>query len=487
MPSGSSLAIVFLFLTTSTALSQSKSPWEISSPEEQGINSSTLAEGISKARQAGTNIHAFLIVKNNHLVLDACFYPFSNAYAHDLASATKSVMALLIGIAIDKGFIRSENEAVLNFFPEYKATNDTLKVVTVRDLLNMSSGFQCSWNDGEKELREMRGSKDWVKFMLSLPFENYPNAQFSYCSGNYYLLAEILQRTTKLSCFAFARKYLFDPLGFEKAYWLSNDRGVNHGWGDLHISIYDLAKIGCLVLNNGAWDGKQVVSKRWIEKIQPLHKIQKTESYGYGWWLDSENPDEIQAVGRGGQRLFIFKDRGLVIATFGGGGYESGDIDNLVLDAIQAYHGEKGTDSLLLREVKKAALPDTSTFTMDNFPDSELNKHFLLTRNDMGLKSICFEKRNTDYYIQVDYIDGSKDEHAIGMNNQYRISREPAFGLPMAVKGRWANDTLQIDYNRLGRIEDYRLSVVFKSKKLMEIKLTEPSFRIDQTVTGKAL
>jgi len=116
-----------------------------------------------------------------------------------------------------------------------------------------------------------------------------------------------------------------------------------------------------------------------------------------------------------------------------------------------------------------------------------LNKRFLLTDNDMGLKGMRFEKRKTGYYILLDFIDGSKEEHPIGMNNQYRISKEHTFGLPMAVKGRWANDTLEIDYNRLCRIEDYRFSIVFKKGNSMELKLIEASRGIDQTFTGKSL
>ena len=92
------------------AYSQSKNPWQTSSPEEQGINSTTLADAIKRAKQHGDNIHSLLIIKNNHIVLDASFYPFKNSYVHDLASCTKSITSLLIGIAIDRGFIKSENE-----------------------------------------------------------------------------------------------------------------------------------------------------------------------------------------------------------------------------------------------------------------------------------------------------------------------------------------------------------------------------------------
>ena len=478
------LSSLFLLLTLS-GFTQSQNSWKTSSPEEQGINSSVLANGIQKARRDGTNIHSLLIIKNNHLVLDVAFYPFKNTSAHDLASVTKSVTSLLIGIAIDKKFIKNEDEPIVNFFPEYHIKNDTLQRVTIRDLLNMSSGFQCSWNDGEKELGEMRAGRDWVKFMLTLPFADYPDKGFSYCSGNFYLLAEILQRTTKMTCHDFAKKYLFKPMGFGKTYWLLNYKGVNHGWGDLHISIYDLAKIGCLLLNEGIWNGKQIVSKQWIEKIRPLHNAHKTESYGYGWWLDSENPDEIQAEGRGGQRLFIFKNRNLVIATFGGG-YEAGDIDNLVLDAIEKYQKDKNDSSLLQQEIKNAASPDTSIITTENFPANELNRTYRLDSNELGLKSMLFEKRKAGYYLILHYIDGSEDEHPMGMNNQYKVSSENTFGLPMAVKERWVNDTLYIDYNRLCRIEDYKFIITFKENNLIELKVMEVSKGINQTIAGKA-
>ncbi|AEV98082.1 hypothetical protein A4D02_14400 [Niastella koreensis] len=457
-------------------------PWKISSPEAQGLNSLVLANSINQLKQDGTNIHSLLVIKNNQLVLDASFYPFKNTYAHDLASDTKSVTSLLIGIAIDKQYIASENEPIVHFFPEYQLNNDTLKTVRIKDLLNMSSGFQCSWNDGEKELGDMRKTTDWVKYMLTLPFASNPDAQFSYCSGNFYLLAEILQRATKMSCHAFAQKYLFKPLGFGESYWLANYKGVNHGWGDLHISIYDFAKIGCLVLNGGAWNGKQLISKQWLEKIQPLHKINNSEFYGYGWWLTTEDPNLVQAIGRGGQRIFIYKTRNLVIATYGGGGYDSGKLDDFILQAIEQYDKNENNYALLQKAVKNASLPDTSTTTPTAFPASELNKTFMLVSNEMGLRSMRFEKRKTGYYLIVGFTDSSKEEHPIGMNNQYQFSKEPAFGLPMALKGKWVNDNLSIDYNRLGRIENYQFSITFKEKDAMEIKLTEASKGIKQTI-----
>jgi CubicO group peptidase (beta-lactamase class C family) len=481
------LLISAFLLLNSLAFTQSQKSWKTSSPEKQGMNSLVFANAIRQAKKDSTNIHSLLIIKNNHVVLDVSFHPFKSSYVHDVASVTKSITSLLIGIAIEQKFIKSESEPIIKYFPEYNIRNDTLRTVTIKDLLNMASGFQCSWNDGEKELNEMRASKDWVKFMLTLPFANNPNTQFSYCSGNFYLLAEILQRSSKMTSHEFAEKYLFKPLGFGKSYWVKNYKGVNNGWGDLHMSTLDFAKVGCLVLNNGMWNGKQVVSKKWIEKIQALHKIHNSEYYGYGWWLDSTNPDEIQAAGRGGQRLFIFKNSNMVIATTGGGGYDVGNIDDLALQAINTFSRNQNNYALLRQEVKNVTLPDTSNRTAGDFPANVLNKDFLFDNNKMGLLSMRFEKRKSGYFINLSFIDSSKEQHPLGMNNQYLISKEHSFGLPTAVKGRWKNNTLNIEYNRLCRIENYKFSIIFKEGKSMQLNVIEASKGINQTITGRRL
>jgi hypothetical protein len=285
----------------------------------------------------------------------------------------------------------------------------------------------------------------------------------------------------------FAEKYLFKPLGFGKSYWVKNYKGVNNGWGDLHMSTLDFAKVGCLVLNNGMWNGKQVVSKKWIEKIQALHKIHNSEYYGYGWWLDSTNPDEIQAAGRGGQRLFIFKNSNMVIATTGGGGYDVGNIDDLALQAINTFSRNQNNYALLRQEVKNVTVPDTSNRTAGDFPANVLNKDFLFDNNKMGLLSMRFEKRKSGYFINLSFIDSSKEQHPLGMNNQYLISKEHSFGLPTAVKGRWKNNTLNIEYNRLCRIENYKFSIIFKEGKSMQLNVIEASKGINQTITGRRL
>jgi CubicO group peptidase (beta-lactamase class C family) len=449
-----------LFSIITTSYGQKNIPWKVSSPEEQGMNSLTFIDGISRFKQANTNIHSLLVIRNNHIVLDACFYPFQKDYVHDIASVTKSITSLLIGLAIDNGFIKNEDEQMLKYFPEYSVKNDKLKNIRIKDLLNMASGLQCSWDDKEKELEQMQENPDWVEFMLTLPFSSEPGKKFSYCSGNYYLLAEILQRTTKMKCHEFAKKYLFDLLQFRKTYWEENSKGVNHGWGDLYIHPYDLAKIGCLILNDGKWNEKQIISSEWLKKINPLYYIHGTESYGYGWWLDSGNPDEIQALGRGGQRLFILKEKNIVIVATGGG-FDAGDIDDLVLDAIKLFTKNETHSAELKNLIKAIQSPDTKSINGNGFSSSILNKAFRLQKNDLEWNTIRFEKRNKEYYLVLNFNDGSKEEHPIGMYNQYKISNEHVFGLPIAIKSFWNNSKLFVDYNELCGINFYKFTFSF--------------------------
>jgi len=459
--------LFYLLFIVTPNYGQKNIPWKISSPEAQGMNSLALIDGIHKLKKDQTNIHSLLVIRNNHIVLDVCFYPFQKSYVHDIASVTKSVMSLLIGIAIDKGFIKNEDEKVVKYFPKYTIKNDKVKNITVKYLLNMASGLQCSWNNGERELEQMQETPDWVEFMFTLPFSSEPGEKFSYCSGNFYLLAEILQRTTKMKCHEFAKKYLFDLLQFRETYWEENSKGVNHGWGDLHIRPYDLAKIGCLLLNDGKWDEKQIISKEWVNKIKPMYYIRGTESYGYGWWLDSENPDEIQALGRGGQRLFIFKEKNIVIVTTGGG-FDAGDIDNLVLESLKSYNKNETHIAELKNLVSTMQFPDTKSIGGNDFSSAMLNKTFHLEKNVFELNAVRFEKRNNkEYYLVLYLTDGSKEQHPIGLGNQYKISTERVFGLPIAVKSYWDNNKLIVDYNELCNINFYKFTFDFYENSIV--------------------
>ena len=145
-----------------------------------------------------------------------------------------------------------------------------------------------------------------------------------------------------------------------------------------------------------------------------------------------------------------------------GGGFEAGNLDNLILASIDAFDKNKNYSLQLDSLAKAIQLPNPDINTVKNYlPSNILNKDFQLERNELNLKTIRFENRNKDYYIITTFIDRSKEEHLIGMNNEYIVSNGGLFNLPKALKGMWENNKLIIYYNELCGINLLKLSFYF--------------------------
>ena len=159
--------------------------WRSSSPEAQGMNSSVLADALEYIQAHKTRIHSLTIVRNGYVVLDATFFPFQRNGIHDLASVTKSITSTLIGVAIGDGKLQSVQQPVLSVFPDRPVAHrdDRKEHVTLEHLLTMSSGLDCQYQGGERTLREMRASANWVQFMLDLPSRAAPGTTGNIAAG----------------------------------------------------------------------------------------------------------------------------------------------------------------------------------------------------------------------------------------------------------------------------------------------------------------
>ncbi len=316
--------------------------WKTSTPEEQGMDSEVLSKLLDYIKERDLSVHSLQVVRHGYIVLDTYFYPYTGETSHDVASVTKSITSSLIGLAIEKGYIKSIEQPVLDFFPEYAASyrSSGKDLITVRDLLTMSSGLKCGFEQGEPDLFAMLKSKDWVHFTLDLPMAVKPGTKFAYCSSNMHLLSAIITRTTGMSAMAFAQEHLFEPLGINEVFWPTDPQGINHGWGDLQMHPYDMAKIGYLYLNKGEWDGSQILSPHWIA---PSTQTQISVpggriGYGYGWWvLGSEFQGIYAAVGRGGQRIFV-RPEDDVIVVVAAGGVEIEELSPFLVSAVKSGH-----------------------------------------------------------------------------------------------------------------------------------------------------
>jgi CubicO group peptidase (beta-lactamase class C family) len=291
--------------------------WRTSTPEEQGMDSNVLADMLETIQERNYDIDGVSVVRNGYMVADATVHPFDRDSRHIVHSCTKSIVSALIGIAIDKGYIEGVEQPVLDLFPERTAANlDANKeAMTLEHLLTMSTGLECrdSYLYDWRGLEQMQQSQDWVQFMLDLPMAEAPGTRFEYCNGASFLLSAIIQETTGMSALAFAEEHLFGPLGISDVEWPSNSQGISIGWGRLHMRPHDMAKIGYLYLNEGRWNGKQIVPAAWVAASTRKH-ISATlqDGYGYQWWVTDDGV--YMALGYAGQFIFVVPEQELVVA-----------------------------------------------------------------------------------------------------------------------------------------------------------------------------
>lgn len=240
-------------------------------------------------------------------------------------SVTKSILSILIGIALDKGYIESVDQKVLEFYPEYtvKRGEKTIQNITLRNLLTMTAPYKYKFNPYTKYFT----STDWVKFSLDKLGGRGTIGKFRYAPiVGPDILSGILVKATGQSVFDFAKESLFGPLGItvertitfqskeeqmafydatDLSVWVASPTGVNAaGWG-LTLSPVDMAKIGQLLLNGGMWDGKRIVSEKWITESTSEHSRweQQNLPYGYLWWIGEDKG--YAAMGDGGNMIYV--------------------------------------------------------------------------------------------------------------------------------------------------------------------------------------
>jgi CubicO group peptidase (beta-lactamase class C family) len=313
------ISIIFVFshfYANASVIHYPTNDWEISAPEEQGMHSKTILELMELIKEEKYNIHSVTIVRNGSLVLDSYLYPFKNGIKHKMFSATKSVTSALIGIAIDKGYIKDVHQTITQLFPNKEISNlgELKRSVTLKDLLTMTSGFDC--NDGSANnwagTIAMRKTNDWTQYTLNLPMVQKPGESFHYCNGVSHLLSAIIHESTGIQTLAFAKKHLFDPLGIKDVEWETSPEGIASGSLGLWLQPRGMAKIGLLFLNKGKWEGQQIISADWIEESTRSHIDGRwnNEDYGYQWWINQTG--YYSAVGMFGQTIYVVPEKELV-------------------------------------------------------------------------------------------------------------------------------------------------------------------------------
>lgn len=272
-------------------------------------------------------ITGIAVIKSGELVLEEYFNGCNRDSLHDTRSVGKSFASSLTGIAINDGFIKSENETLNKFYDLKKYDNFSLdkEKVSLKSLLTMSSGFNGSDFDMSSPGNEenMYPAADWVKFALDLPMDSAKTIgkSWDYFTAGVVLLGDILHKSVPNGLEKYSAEKLFQPLEISRYQWEYTPQGVANTAGGLRLRLLDLAKFGWLYNNKGKYKNKQILPEEWVNKSLTNHLQipgSENEFYGYLFWNMNFNVNGISyeayyASGNGGNKIFIFKELPLVI------------------------------------------------------------------------------------------------------------------------------------------------------------------------------
>jgi len=300
--------------------------WPSTSPEAANLEAERLARLAGRIRAGAYGaIDSLLIARNGSLVVEEYFNGGSIAAPHTMQSVSKSVTSLLAGIAVDQGRLRLDDQAVvvMRRYAPFANPDPRKDAITVRDLLSMRGGW--NWDEdlyNGSPLQRLNDCRcDWLRFVLDWPMRDQPGTRWQYVSGGVILLGGMIGEATGLRLDRFAEQFLFSPLEAQGPYWIGGlPDGLPHAGGGLYLRSRDMAKLGQLVLDEGRWRGRQIVSADWI-RASTARSVFAARSfgshpvdYGYLWW--TMNPsDIITASGAMGQWIFVSARDRLVVAV----------------------------------------------------------------------------------------------------------------------------------------------------------------------------
>ncbi|MGC9780937.1 MAG: serine hydrolase [Candidatus Heimdallarchaeota archaeon] len=289
--------------------------WLKSSPRKQEMDGKLLDDMIDYMEGLTTHVDSIVVIKNGYIVQEGYFGLYESSWKHALWSVTKSFICSLIGIALKEGYIESVNEKVLDFFPDRNISNlDSRKeAMEIRHLLAMTTGMAYP---GDDEIWPgWMTSEDQVLYILDLPMATDPGAIFNYDTGGTHLLSAIIQEVTGNTTLEFAIEYLFNPLGIDDIHWERDRTGVYYGGHGLFLTTRDIAKLGYLYLNNGTWDGEQILPENWVEDTTNLYwNLGNDWAYGKLWWLHP-SLGIYHAAGRYGQHVYVIPEHNIIVAV----------------------------------------------------------------------------------------------------------------------------------------------------------------------------
>lgn len=296
----------------------------VSTPLEQGLDPYLLQNTYKEAEDID-HIYSYLIIKNNYLVAERYFNGKNVNSATPIASATKSFVSALMGIALREGFVTDLDQLIKDYFPEYDSTTmDPRKGhITIRHMLQMRSGFPDESSGYFYNL--LINSPNWLYLLVEFPLLHDAGTVWAYSNLSAYTIGVILSMATNMSLKDFCNIYLLNPIGTSVNSWPKDQNGYYYGSGDMNLTGRDMVKFGLLIKNNGVYNGEQIIPSDWIEESTSFYSYNMISSigsyfrypdYGYFWWGARVGKHNVTfAAGSGGNFIVLIPDLNMIVVT----------------------------------------------------------------------------------------------------------------------------------------------------------------------------
>jgi CubicO group peptidase (beta-lactamase class C family) len=457
--------------------------WDVSTPEEQGVDSAALAQLINKV---GTfRQDSLLIVRHGKIIVDAYYAPYAAGIEHDLRSVTKSIIGTLTAIELREGLLDSVDHPIVDLFADKNILNldDNKKAMSVQSLLDMTSGID--WREKaytpDETIWKMYLSPDRTEFVLTQPMAHVPGTVFYYNSGNPYVLSALINKRTGRNAFDFARTELFGPLGITKVHWGTVDaQGVTDGESKLFLTPHDMAKIGYLYLHHGAWDGSQIVPPSWVDRVKE-GKTEAVSGFHYAnlWWSIPEK-GAFMAMGRHSQLILVLPAQDIIAVMTGvmqdGEYYRTAGLIDDIAGSVRSEDVlpvNSTAQSSLVAAIQAAATERPSPVgDTPELAKSISGKFYQLDDNRMHVKTVSLNFGGPEPSWAITMNTGRPEYPVerltglVGLDGLFHVSPPDRFGIA-AAKASWINDhTLLIDRRILGHGETQRWTLIFGGKQL---------------------
>ncbi len=324
--------------------------WSTSTPEKQGLNEQQLAKTDMRVKDNYPNVFSLLVIKDGYLVFEKYYNGAKQDSYNPVYSVTKSVLSALTGIAIREKLIENTNQKVSELIPEYFKFIDNPKKrdITVKNVLTMTGGLDSIDNN----YYGFFTSRNWLEYTIQRPLTDEVGSKFVYNTGLTQFLSGIITEKSKMSTKDFADKYLFSHLNIEVKRWDKDPSDYYGGGTGLNLTARDMAKFGYLYLNNGLWEGKQIIPKEWVEaSTSKQFDVGDGVDYGYLFWIKTiknsttgKSYYTYRADGAGGQKILVIPELQMIVVVTANENKTSRDnkdtqslIEDFVIPAVEDH------------------------------------------------------------------------------------------------------------------------------------------------------